>query len=465
MTQPSRHLQRVLLISANTETDPQPVFPLGLENLAAGLRAEGREPAIYDCLVCGGAGGEMTRFIRDFGPDVVCVSIRNIDNNDSTNAKSYLPGVQAIAEAAKAAAPGAPLVLGGSGYALFPDRLLEALRADYGIRGEGESALPSLLAALERGVGIEDTPGLVRAGGGKVLMNAPARGVSFSGVPQRDARLAELYLKSGGCMNVQMKRGCRHKCVYCTYPALEGKTHRRRGVAETVSEIQSLHESLGADNFFVVDSVINDPPGDASGFARELIGRGMKIGWTAFFMPKDVSEEDASLWRESGLEGAEFGADTLNDSLASAWGKPFSGRQALESARACAAADLPYVLYLVLGGPGETERTMNETLETAARCPRAVVFVFAGMRIYPGTPLHAIAGAEGIIGADTDLLAPKFYIARGVEKAMASALDHAAKMPNWMVAGRSLAATRGIRERMRRSGKQGALWRLLRPPE
>ena len=45
----------------------------------------------------------------------------------------------------------APMILGGPGYSLYPERILELTGAEYGVAGEGESAVVELAAALARG--------------------------------------------------------------------------------------------------------------------------------------------------------------------------------------------------------------------------------------------------------------------------------------------------------------------------
>ena len=39
----------------------------------------------------------------------------------------------------------------------------------------------------------------------------------------------EYYLQSGSIASIQAKRGCPYRCVYCTYPLLEGGTVRAPG--------------------------------------------------------------------------------------------------------------------------------------------------------------------------------------------------------------------------------------------
>jgi hypothetical protein len=71
--------------------------------------------------------------------------------------------------------------------------------------------------------------------------------------------------------------------------------------------------------------------------------------------------------------------------------------------------------FLLLGGPGETRETVEESLAFAASLNLEALRITVGIRIYPGTPLARRALEEGIISAADDLLFPRFYLASGLE--------------------------------------------------
>jgi radical SAM superfamily enzyme YgiQ (UPF0313 family) len=85
--------------------------------------------------------------IREFVPDLVGISLRNIDNTDTTDPMGFMGGYRFVVETVRQVSS-APIVLGGSGFTLFPRRILDELGADFGIVGEGER-LNLLLDALE----------------------------------------------------------------------------------------------------------------------------------------------------------------------------------------------------------------------------------------------------------------------------------------------------------------------------
>jgi len=68
---------RILLISANRCTTPDPVFPLGLAHLNAALRETGHDCIWLDRLA---EADRFAQIVKDCHPDLIGISLRNIDD-------------------------------------------------------------------------------------------------------------------------------------------------------------------------------------------------------------------------------------------------------------------------------------------------------------------------------------------------------------------------------------------------
>jgi radical SAM superfamily enzyme YgiQ (UPF0313 family) len=66
--------------------------------------------------------------------------------------------------------------------------------------------------------------------------------------------------------------------------------------------------------------------------------------------------------------------------------------------------------FLLLGGPGETKDSVEESLSFADSLNLETLKITVGLRIYPQTPLARTAVAVGVIKAEDDLLFPQFYL-------------------------------------------------------
>jgi radical SAM superfamily enzyme YgiQ (UPF0313 family) len=70
--------------------------------------------------------------------------------------------------------------------------------------------------------------------------------------------------------------------------------------------------------------------------------------------------------------------------------------------------------FLLLGGPGETRETVEESLAFADSLRLEALKTTVGIRIYPGTPLARRAVQDGMISPEDDLLQPRFYLTPGL---------------------------------------------------
>ena len=455
--------RRVLLVSVNAEDQPYPVVPVALDCLRTPLAAAGFDVTTWDAYRARNGGPCLADTLRDSAPDVALVSIRNADNNDWANTRNYLPGALDVVRAIREAGP-TRIVLGGSGYSLFPEEILSRSVADAGIMGAGEHVIVPLVERLAAGGACGDLPGLVIRDGGRCVARAPEPPGTVPPVTSRDRDLVRFYWERGGIPGIQLKRGCPFGCIYCTYPLLEGRAYLRKDAGVTVDEMQWYYETCGVDQFFMVDSVLNAVPSLVREFALELRRRRLPVRWSGYFMPRHVTEEDLVLWKEAGLDGIEFGMDTLSDPLLERWGKGFRMEDVRRAVGACTAVGVPYSMYLIFGGPGETEATMEETVARASECPKAVVFAFAGMRIYPRTRLQRMALASGVLDPEADLLEPRFFLSPELDPERAvRRFDELGRRLNWLVVGPSLEKKNRAAARLRSRGRKGALWQELMP--
>jgi radical SAM superfamily enzyme YgiQ (UPF0313 family) len=447
---------RVLLISTNRHTMPDAVFPLGLACLNAALRRAGHDTRWVDC---NADSQPLTAVLAEYRPHFVGVSVRNIDDVLIRKRETYFGGLDAITETVRQVNP-CPVILGGSGYSIFPERLLDLTGANYGIQGEGEESFSALISALAHGGNVTAIPGLVYRRGRELVANPrqPWRETAGLETADRPAHLVSHYLKHGGMLNLQTQRGCAHTCCYCTYPVIEGRIHRQRPPEIVAGEMAQL-EALGAKYVFIVDSVFNSSPQHVVETCEAILRRNLNIHWACFLRPQGLTPSLMDIMTRAGLTHIEFGSDSLCDSVLEAYGKRLTFddiRQASELARQ---HHVDFCHYLICGGPGETMETLQTSFENSLLLSGAVIMAVVGMRVYPGTALCERALREGQLTADTDLLTPAYYLAPGlIEEAVFARLrQFSARSSNWIIGDPTPAYTRLV-ELLRSRGVAGPLW-------
>jgi radical SAM superfamily enzyme YgiQ (UPF0313 family) len=401
----------------------------------------------------------LSAVLAGYHPDFVGVSIRNVDDVLIRKRETFVGELATITETVHAVNP-CPVILGGSGYSIFPRRLLQLARADYGIQGEGEESFSALVSALAGDGDITTIPGLVYHRGGEMVANPRCSFHESAGVEiaDRPAHLVSQYLRDAGMLNLQTQRGCAHACCYCTYPLIEGRTHRRR-TPEVVAEEMAQLERQGAKYVFIVDSVFNSSPKHVIETCEAILRRNVKIRWGCFLRPQGLSGSLMDLMARAGLAHIEFGSDSFCDSVLEAYGKRLTFEDIRQASDLARAQRVDFCHYLICGGPGETMQTLQTSFENSQLLPGAVIMAVAGMRIYPETPLCKRALQEGQITADTDLLAPAYYLAPGLTEAgiFARLQEFSARSPIWIVGDPTPTYTRLV-ERLRSRGVAGPLW-------
>jgi hypothetical protein len=126
----------------------------------------------------------------------------------------------------------------------------------------------------------------------------------------------------------------------------------------------------------------------------------------------------------------------VTDKMLHNWRKPFRQRDVRRSLAACRDAALPAAVHLLFGGPGETVADVVESQAFLDDCaPVDAVFASLGVRIYEGAPIVRTAREEGVIGEDTDLFFPTWYVSHGLGRDPMRMLDGIARQrDHWTTA-------------------------------
>jgi radical SAM superfamily enzyme YgiQ (UPF0313 family) len=451
---------KVLLVNLNRYDQPYPVYPLGLAFIDGTLRGAGYATRIWDAHT---ATTPPDAWVRDWRPDFIGISVRNIDNVQCHNPRSFVRELTNCCERLREQTA-APLILGGSAFSVFPRELLLLSGADYGICGEGEGVIVPLLDALRAGRPPGDLPGLVcrdaRGGAREVPRLACA---TFGGtIPVHDPEVLSSYIAQGSLPGVQTQRGCPLECCYCTYPLIEGARSRFRSGDEVVAEMEHL-AALGVRYVFIVDSVFNTRVDHVVDVCEALIRSGIDLRWECFLRPRGITRELLMLMRRAGLRHVEFGSDSLSDPVLQSYGKSFTYAEIERASREAQALELNYSHFIIFGGPGETPATLEETLGRTRQLPGAFFFATIGMRIYPGTPLwrQLAPEARGETPAEY-LVEPRFFLEPPftVESLYARLQEEQRTAPNWAVGDPPPVFVEAM-QKLRQRGVRGPMWEYI----
>ncbi len=169
-----------------------------------------------------------------------------------------------------------------------------------------------------------------------------------------------------------------------------------------------------------------------------------------------------TILKACGLSHIEFGTESLSDAMLKSYQKPFRVEDVFTAHRQAVDAGIHVAHYFLLGGPGESEETLGQTLDKVEELQQTVHFFFTGMRIYPHTKLYDIAIDEGKITRQTNLLEPYYYESDAVspDEIESQVKACAAERINWVV-GSGGETSANIVSRMHGKGFTGPLWEFL----
>jgi len=405
---------RVLLVSANTEQINILPLPLGLNCVAVAARNAGHEIKWMDLMTGADHRISLSKEIRNYGPEVIGISVRNIDDQHMDDPKFLLTPLKEVVRDCRDAS-NAPLVLGGAGYSIFPESALDYLEADMGIQGEGERAFPLLLDRIQKGLPLSGVPGLFLRGKGLQGPREFVRDLDTLPLPDAGISAAIACDRQEMWMPFQTRRGCPLNCSYCSTFMIEGCTLRKRSPGSVIEAI-ARHVDVGFERFYFVDNIFNIPPSYAERICQDIIERGLKISWRCIYYPGKTDERLIGLMSKSGCTEVSLGFESGSENILHRMNKKFGPAQVRRASESLGKNGIRRGGFLMLGGPGETKETVRESLDFADSLHLDSLKITIGIRIYPNTALAKCATDEGLISPGDNLLFPKFYVVKDLNE-------------------------------------------------
>ncbi|MFQ6015510.1 MAG: B12-binding domain-containing radical SAM protein [Anaerolineae bacterium] len=396
---------RVLLASPESKVwSSRKHIPLGLGYLAASLRQVGHEVEIYDGAV------EVEPFAEV------------LERAEAERRPYGLVGISSVTPliyeawqvAAQVKERGIPTVLGGPHLTILPHESMEKPVVDFVVTGEGEDTIVELVQALEEGGDFSTIQGLLYRRDGQIVQNTPRPlrddldNIPF---PAHDLYKIERYtnlqpLTDGldphaRAYTITTSRGCPYQCIFCSKP-ITGTTWRARSPQNVVAEWRWLVEDLRATEIGLTDDIWNLDPQRAKEICRQLIDQGLNtVPWVTVHGMK-VNRTDLELFqlmKAAGCKRVGFGVECGDERILKEVIKKGQTvemvREAFANARS---AGLETMGFFIFGLPGESEETMDKTIELALELdPDLANFLIAAP--FPGTEMYDLIKREGNIFA------------------------------------------------------------------
>ena len=363
---------------------------MSLATTASLLERDGHILKVVDCPAVGLDRARLEALAKTFQPDFAFWTTATPTLNDDLN----------LAGLIKKAAPHAVTGVFGTHVTALPEIALENPCIDAVIRREPEETIREVCLlepdAWERVGGLSYRD---RKIGGKLIHNTDRDLLGPEKIPSPawhhlDIAPYRLPLKGAPFLIVAPIRGCPYPCSFCTAPLYYGKRLRKRPVQGVVDEIENGMDRFGVKDFFVWADTFTADKGYVEAFSREIVTRGLKISWTCNSRVDTVDREMLSCMKEAGLWMISFGLESGNDNVLELTGKGITVAQSRDAVSMAHELGIKTSGHFVLGLPGETERSMNDTLTLALDLPLDIAQFYTAAP-FPGTRLYDLALKKG----------------------------------------------------------------------
>ncbi len=388
----------VLLINSPVRLDAKPnCIPYGLATVAAELRLNGFEVSLLDVNALRLTRDQVLARLRQTTWDLVGVS-----GLITTFAfqRWLVPHLKAMNPSAK--------IVSGGGLATTSSQLLFAQTPlDIAVIGEGERTMTALCRALARGGSLDAVDGIAFRHEGRVRPTRPRTNIADLdeiALPAWDLLPMEIYLgntiwgnaagnssgfrpdvKISRSMNVVSSRGCPCNCRYC-YHLFGRSSYRFRSPGHVLTEVEYLVEAFGADFIgFVDDNMMADRKWLRT-FCDLLLAKKLPVVWGCHGRVTSAVPEILVHMAAAGCVWIGYGIESGSPQMLKAMGKRATVAQARDAIENTRRAGIFPNTTFIFGYPGETRRTIQETIDFKRRLGLDCGSFFATP--YPGTPLY-----------------------------------------------------------------------------
>ncbi|WP_286907875.1 B12-binding domain-containing radical SAM protein [Clostridium sp. UBA1652] len=353
-------MKKILLINPNSYANP-PVPPIGLEYIASALEDNGYEVDFLDLFFSCSKENYDSKIKQS---DYICITFRNLDTCCFLDSESFIEQLKIRVSYIKANSD-AVVVLGGVGFSIAPEEILDYCGADYGIVGQGENALLYLLKNRN------------------TVSQRILYGENFEGyrnTHQRKFVNYSKYIKLGSTLGVTTHFGCKEVCSYC----VEGrKREMERSITNVMDEIKQLRQY--GSNFMFCDSEFNSDIELRMELMQQLIEQKMDISYYAYLKPENISERFVEMLAKSGGYGVSIGLDTMHEEGKVILNKKYTTEQIEDCFQLLNQYQISFVPSFIVGFPWDTIEMIEEGVKFCEKNHAKMTSVNVGVRVYPNT--------------------------------------------------------------------------------
>ncbi|MCJ7523157.1 MAG: B12-binding domain-containing radical SAM protein, partial [Dehalococcoidia bacterium] len=359
-----------------------PIIPMGLLYLAAVLEDRDYEVDVLDLLVSRFTKDKIKRKLEEYQPDIVGVTAVTMNYNTASDILKYCKSIN----------PDLITLIGGPHVTFAPKETLdEAPWIDIVIMGEGERTLLDIVDGKK----LEQINGIAfRKDGVEVTpQRALIENLDELPLPARHLFPISRYHVLASHCSLVTGRGCPFNCIFCVGSKMGGRRARFRNPKLVVDEIeQGL--ALGFHEVNIEDDLFTLNHKHLHAICDEIISRGLDFKWSVFARVDTVNPDILQKLRKAGCDWLCYGIESGNQQILDTVKKKITLDRIRESVQMAKDAGVNVLASFILGLPGETRETLQQTVDFARELD--TYYGFHVLAPFPGTDVRENADEYGL---------------------------------------------------------------------
>jgi len=370
---------KIAVIAPPYPLEEAPAPPLGVTYVAAAFAAAGAEVKILDYIVNRYTPEKLKAELDAFRPDAV----------GATSVTLNFYGAADIVRTAKRHQPDIVAIMGGPHVSFDAENTLKAYpEIDLIVRGEGERTIAELTPRLHDRGDWDAIRGLTFRRNGELVRTEDREFIEDLDtlpLPARHLLPLSRYQALGYPISIITSRGCPYSCIFCQGRRMVGKKIRKRSASLIVDEIEHIL-SYGINRINVADDLFASDSTKVREVCGEIQERGLSFTWSAFARVNTVNRETLQIMKETGCDSVSFGVESGNPEMLKRIRKNITLDQVRQAVRLCNDVGMIAHTSFIVGLPGETMETLEETKRFAGTLGSLYGYHF--LSPFPGTTVR-----------------------------------------------------------------------------
>ncbi len=360
--------------------------PLTLLYVASIAKHHGHETKLIEGNAFNLNKEQLLKEINKFKPDMLFFTITTYMFHDTIDWIKYLRKETSL-----------PIAVGGLHLSHFPKETLNHKEIDYGFIGEVDQSLPMFLDTLEKNQNLENVPGIIFRKAGKVVMTQkPEATLNVDTLPFPDRSMIpnEKYYsfisKKKNYTAIITSFGCPYSCIFCEQ---HKPVYRHRSAENVADEIEECVKKYKVKEIEVFDPVFTLKRKRVIELCKEIIKRKLKVDLVVRTRPDLVDKELLRWMAKAGVKRIYYGIESGSEKILKNIKKHTNKEVIRKAIKETKKAGIAAFGYFIIGCPGETEKTIKETIHFAKSLDLNYA-QFSKLSTLPGTELYELLKKE-----------------------------------------------------------------------